>query len=177
MHIRSLTLALIALLLLAFGAFTAVACGDDSEALKEYFDRVAAADEQIDQQLEALENPTDREFASAEEELAAIQGFYNATPPLIRDFISVLEEIDPPAEVEDAHKEVVDAARASAEEWEAQADQLNEAESLRDLIAKLFVENLALKAAGERFAEACLAVQDIADENEIDVDLDCEDAA
>lgn len=175
MKLRLLPLALIAALLLAFGTI-AMACGDGGLSLEEYFDRMAAANEQIDQQLEALENPTDREFASDEEELAAIQGFYNAVPPLIRDFISDLEEIDPPAEVEDAHKEVVEAARVSAEEWKVQADQLNEAESLRDLMAKLFVENPAFTASGERFDEACLAVQAIADENNIDVDLDCDDA-
>jgi hypothetical protein len=176
---RFAPLALIAVLLLAFGAFAA-ACGDDGNGgggeltLEEYFERLDAIMEDTNSQMDALEDPEERDLASEEEQLEAIRDFYfDANLAIIKGGFDEIEGLDPPAEVEDAHDALLAAGGDTVAAYEDVGSQLAEAESLADL-QELFDDG-GFEAASERFEQACLELRGIADENEIDLDLVCQD--
>lgn len=169
---RLLVPLLATLLLLALGT-TAVACGDGGLSLDEYFQRVDELDEATDAQLEELQDA----FPGAYEQPAPTRDFFNAALPIFTHFVDALDEIDPPSEVEDAHNEAVASGRAFTEALEDFADRLAGVETsseLEDLFSELD-EDPEFTAAEERFDAACFALQDIADANDIEIELDCED--
>ena len=168
-----LRLAFPAILLAAMAAFAA-ACGGSGETLtlEEYFQRLDAVDNEADERGQAIED----EFPQAFEEPKPTQEFINSLTALVRDFVDGLEQIDPPAQVEDAHNEAAAAGTDLAQVLEEAAPQLESVESaseLEDVIGDVFAENSEFAAADERFTNSCVALQQIADDNDIDVDLDC----
>ena len=162
-------------LLLSF-ATLAAACGDDGETLtlEEYFQRLDAVDNEADERGQALED----EFPQAFEEPKPTQEFINSLTALVRDFVDSLEQIDPPAQVEDAHNDAAAAGTDFAQVLEEAAPQIEGVESaseLEEMLGDLFAEDSEFAAADEQFTNSCVALQQIADDNEIDVDLECEE--
>ena len=175
MKLRLLALTFSAALLLAFAA-TAVACGDDSLTLEEYFQQLealtATAEERGAEFQDAFDAQVDA-VASEEEWLAVLEDAFTKSQLIFTTFADGLTELNPPAVVEELHNEFVD---VSAELLASLEEVLNELDL--DSVANLFdglLEESGANQAGERFDKTCAALQDIADENEIDVDLDCED--
>ena len=157
-------------LLLAFGAIAA-GCGDDDEELtiEEYFQRLQALDADVSAQLDALEFPEDPE------DLANFQAFFEAAAAVIEDGVERLADIDPPGDVEDAHNEFSDAAAAFQDASEDVAGELEDVESASELEEVLTASEAEFAPVEERFETACLALEAIATDNGIAVDLDCEE--
>lgn len=122
------------------------------------------------------------EFEEAAEGMETEEGlvepfrdFFNRLAALSGDFVSELESIDPPPEVEDAHNEVV-AVQAEGqellEELNERAQRVESASDMEEVGAEL--EGPVFTDIADRSEQACFALEAIADENGIDVDLDCE---
>ena len=160
-------------MLLVLGTIAA-ACGDDGElSLEEYFQQVDQVGDDFDTRTEALEDA----FPAAFEEPAATRDLFNAGLPIFSDFVDAIDDIDPPAAVEDEHNEAVAAGQAFEERIEDLVNRLADVESaseLEDLFTEL-EEDPEFTAAEERFEAACLSLQGIADANGIAVDLECEE--
>ena len=159
-------------------AIIAGACGGGKEiTLQEYFQRIDKAQddfagrsgEQSDKLNEALTT------ASSEEKgIAAWRDAYGETITIVRDFVDALEDIDPPAEAKEAHKELTSALADAADLLQELRDKLADAQSTSDL-EKLFTGDFEAKftAVGGRIDQACFALQGTADQNSISVDLAC----
>ncbi len=186
MKARFAPLALIAALLLAFGVF-AVACDGSSDntsgellTIEEYFQRHEALSHEVaerggDVQAQFAD---EAESADSQEErfepfLEAYQDFVNESLTIFTGFVDGIRDLDPPAELADAHKEFVEAGDDNLAAAQNLVDQVEAVESEADFDALSEDGNAA--EAGIRFNDACLALQDIADENGIDVDLACDD--
>ena len=173
---RSLILALIATLLLTVSALAASCGGEEALTLEEYFQQVEALKATAEERATEFEDAFDAELdaaASEEERLAVLEDNFTNIQPIFTAFVDGLNDLAPPAAVEELHKEYVDASAeflASIEEVFSGLSDLEPAAGLESLF-----EDTDLDQAGVRFVETCAALQDIADENEIDVDLDCED--
>ena len=154
------------LLLMALGTIAA-ACGDGGLTLEKYLQQVEAADDEAEARSDALED----QFPTAFEEPGATRDFFNAFAAIFRDFVDDLNDIEPTAEVEDAHNEFADAAEELAASFDELAGRAADAETLEELLTALFTSELS--AAGDRFEVACLDLQGIADANAIDADLEC----
>ena len=174
MNARFVPLALTALLLLAFGA-SAVACGEDSLTLEEYFQQIIALTATADEGYAEFEDAFDAELDAAvsdEDMLVAFEDFFKEIQPIFTTFVDGLNDLNLPAAVEELHKEYVDASAeflASLEEVFNGLSDLGPAAGLESLF-----EDTDLDQAGVRFVETCTALQDFADKNEIDIDLNCE---
>ena len=160
----------IGVLLLVLGTLAA-ACGGDGLTLEEYFQQLEALDQDAEAGIEALELP--EEFASEEEQVAAFQDFFAASVPIIAEFVDAIDDLEPPAEIEDAHEEAVDSGRDFVTEAEELTNELADVGSSSELVEVFDAPEY--EAASDRFDQACFALQDIADANGIDVDLTCED--
>ena len=168
MKLRLSAIFLIAAALLALVA----ACGGgggEELTLVEYFQQVETLDDELDERFEALE--LREEFASQEEQVLAFQDFFAAVIPILAEFVDAIDDLDPPAEVEDAHEEVVDSGREFVADAEELTNELADVGSSSEL-EEVF-DDPEYEAASDRFLQACFALQDIADANGIDVVLTC----
>lgn len=166
----------IAALLLAVGA-AGTACGggngDGELTLEEYFLRFEGAQDEADERFEPLVEALNQEFDSEAEQIEATRDFINADIPILRDFVHAVDDLDPPAEVEDPHEEAVAGGAELVEFLQDFTDRFADVESTSEL--EELLDAPELEAASDRFDKACFALQDIADANGIDVDLECED--
>ena len=187
MKARFAPLALIAALLLAFGAIAA-ACGGDGDGdgdgggdggggaltLQEYFQRVEELDTALQAEEAALDERMEDDLASVTDEqdaLDLVQDGFEAQLANIEDFVDDLDGLDPPAEVEDAHNEAVAAQRDFLDLFKDVLAQLGDIDSF-DAVDELFgADDIA--AAEERATQSCLAVEQIGVSNGFDVDFDC----
>ena len=104
-----LALSLAAALLLALGTIAAACGGSNQElTLEEYFLRFEELGDRTGEQLEALLAKLDEEPETEEERLAIFQDWFAASLQLQRDFLDDLDDINPPLEVEDAHRQLLD---------------------------------------------------------------------
>jgi hypothetical protein len=161
--------------LLALGALAA-ACGDDGEelTLEEYFQRLDAIYDQAvarsEAQAEAVAGAPGQEDLSAEEVLAYYRAVYGGDRDIASDFLVALRDLDPPTEAADAHNQAVDAMEATLEDYEDFLEGTSDSPSPEEA-APLLDE---LHAAMGRNRDTCLTLQTIANENDVDVDLECE---
>jgi hypothetical protein len=179
MNTRLIPLALIVALLLSLGAVV-TACGDDDGdgnggalTLDEYFEEAGALNDAFSEQGDELDVDMEEALAALEDEGEILDLFdqsFSDQLDNVRDFVNGLADLDPPAEVKDAHDEAVEAFRDFTDLLEDYLDDLGDAESFTDFEV---LDDTALNEANELVAAACLAVEEIAADNGIDVDLDC----
>lgn len=168
----------VGVLLLAL-SMVAGACGGGSGGsggggeltLEEYFQRLEVVASDYDQRGDALFESFGEEFDSEEEQIRATQEFWIEFLVLLEEFVGDLADVDPPSEVEASHEESVDAGAQMLKAFREFVDGVTQAESLTEL-AEGF-DDIELDAAGDRFEQACVELQGIADDNGIDVDLEC----
>ncbi len=170
-----LFVAALALLVAAFAA----ACGDGDElTLEQYFQRIDALGNDLDDELNRLNEEfeeTVEEAKTEEEVIDAFRDFLDPQPGLFEDFVGELQSIAPPSEVEDAHNEMV-AIQAEGlgllEDLNERAQRVESASDVEEVGAEL--EEPAFTAIADQTEQACFALEAIADANGIDVDLECE---
>ncbi len=177
MKARFLPLALIAALLLAFGAIAA-ACGDDGNGgeltREEYFERLETHGQDYDDAGNALDEEMEGKFdpaASEDEQVEVFRDFLDEALPLVSDFVNDLDDLDPPAAAADAHNDAVDAGQDLVEMFENVIVVAEDADSFADVAALL--EAPGFTEASDTFTNACLALEGVAAENDIDIDLRC----
>ena len=171
----------IAAALLALGTIAAACGGGDELTLEEYFEQAQVISDDADEEFEALyadiPDEDDEEFFSNEENLPVIKDFAARFPVIFRDTLDDVEALDPPAEAEDAHDEFLAAGRDMLALFEGLTSPVEEAESISEA-EELFgigEEDPEIEAADQRFTDACLALEGVADDNGIVVDFDCEE--
>lgn len=149
MHFRlGLGLALV----LALGVMGA-ACGKDSEvSLAQYFERLGTIVFEINQRDDALQ----REFGGLADRQAEPQDYLTRRNEIAGDALAALIEIQPPAEVQDAHNDFLDSL-------------LESAEAVQDVV-DLLQYRFSTPGRGD---PACLALLEIASKNSIAVWLPC----
>ena len=165
-------------LLLALGILVAV-CGDAREpTLGEYSQQFAAIFEEVEERFEAkekefgLDDDSSPRVDLGEEQIEATRELLDAIASILRDALDQLEEIPPPAVVDQAHKELLDAGAELVTIIDGFTDRVVDVESASEF--EELLDDSGLEAASDRFDQACFAVQDIVDDNGIDVDLRCE---
>ena len=156
-------------------ATVAGACGGGGSelSLEQYFEQVDAIVAGLEQRTVVLGQALEESFDSEEEEIEAYRDNFTTVLPVYRDFGDDFDEMEPPAEVADAHGELVAGFASFLDGLETLIDQFAEVESASELSALLLDPDSELRSATGRFAAACLQLRSIADDNDIDVDLIC----
>lgn len=146
---------------------SACSSGGGKLSLEEYFEKLEEIDNKSTEETDAL-----GERLGNTEDVEEIKDAFAEFPAIIDEFLDDLEGLEPPDEAADAHDEAVEAGRAFQDEFDKLLDDLQDAESLDDLFG--ITENDAFNEADQAFTDACNELQSIADDNGIDVSLDCE---
>lgn len=161
-------------LLVGAGLF-AVSCGGDGGGgtltLEEFFAEVKA----LDNEFETRSGEIDAEFEELSEEEALDQGpdLLGRQAELVGDFIDGLSKLDPPEEAADLLEEAVSAGRNVADTFDGLVAELEGAQSLDDLFS--FFEDPDFTAARGRFSQVCYDAEQLAADNDITIDLNCEE--
>jgi hypothetical protein len=170
---------LVATALLLGVSSIAVACGNvgDELSLGEYFQQLETISNDLEERGEVVERELETAFdpeGGIESAIDTLQGLLSEGASAFEDALADIESLEPPSEAENAHNVFVEEARGRVELVEDLADRVAEVESLSDL-EEVFaqLESPEFQAADRRFRDACQALQGIATDNGIDVDLDC----
>ena len=159
---RLFALRFAAVLLPTLGAVAASCGGGGEPTLEEYFQQV----EEAYGKFEAVG------LESGDKEYDSVEDFMNNSfIPTYRDFVDALENIDPPAEVELAHEELVAAQAEVLQLFEDSTDRYAALRSLVDLGELL--DEPDFQAVNNRAIEACTNLLKIAGINGIPVKIDC----
>ncbi|MDZ4278785.1 MAG: protein kinase [Dehalococcoidia bacterium] len=152
--------------------------GGDGLTLEEYFaelERLAQAYEEADDAQRLMNIMKFNEAESDEELTTAILEAFGPLRSLQQAFIVDVSELEPPVEVEDAHQAFLDALRVQADA----AAHLNAL--LEEGFPEVEAERVEFGGAFDVFpiptayavTDACSALQQMADEEQISVDLRC----
>lgn len=145
--------------------------GSDAEALEEYFAGLRAIIDDNGEQAAALNEMYPDAFEDPQETADWYAGFL----ALFEDVRDQIADVDPPEALEDEHEDFVGSTEAIPGLIETVQEALEDIETLEQM-DDFFAEDedyFALDAAFADFGAACQALQDIADAEGVDVDLDC----
>jgi len=152
----------------------AVACGGGGGlSLEEYFQQADEIFADRDDQAQALQEEAFPEDASEEEIAGHLRESFQGLAQIAADFGTALQGVRPPAEAEDAHNGLVAAVEPIPALFESIATDVPETLSLEES------EQYDPFPGGEgtepliALDQACAALQQVADDNDIDVDLEC----
>jgi hypothetical protein len=155
------------------GVAAAPACGgSDTLTLEEYFEELEELENEADERSTEIEEEADEIFGSAEdfdEIRGDFQDFIDDIRGVFEDFLDGVRDLNPPEEVEEDHDEAVEAFEAVLDEFDGLKESVDDADSFEDIDSEAFDE------ADAQLTEACEKLQAAADDNDIDVDLNCGD--
>ncbi len=181
MKMRYLVLAMIGAMALSLGA---VACGSDDDdgdgngggelTLAEYFSELETLGQAFANDLDALDEEAGEAFEGTNADEEAREVFIDFVGELrsaTDEFVSGIDDLSPPAETADAHSEAVTAGEEVVDMFDNALTVLDTAETFEE--AALILEGPGIVAASDRFSAACVALQDVADSNGFDINMDC----
>lgn len=157
----------------------ALACNDSNGGsggaltLDEYFAELERIGDDADTASDEIELPGLDADASFDESRAAFVDYFEQATDIVEDGVQDIRALDPPDEASDAHDRYVEGL---AKIMDASNDLLDEIE---DADEEEFDEILGgedpFEAIDDEVTEACADLQAIADDNGVDVDLDCDE--
>jgi hypothetical protein len=176
---RRLVRAAIFVVPLALVSAAAAACGGGGGALSldEYFAELQKLDQAQDQKQNDVEAQYEEKLNATEFSDQVIDdytAFFEESRAAAQEFLDRMRDLDAPDEAAEAHDSALAAYDGCLEQTGKVVDQIGEAQSFDDLLA-LF-QNEDVNQACDRTTTACENLQAIADENDVEVDLNCGDA-
>ena len=164
--------------LLGMAVFTGACSGDsDPLTLEEYFAEFEAIDADVNSQFEALfaDFPEDEDAFADEANLELFKDLLAGFPRITGDWVDRAKDLDPPAEVEDAHNDLIDAGEALLVAFVEGAEVMGDAETMAEFDTLNDEVQPTIGVAQTAFEAACLTIVDIAIANDIHVSVTCED--
>ena len=174
MKLRLLALALIAVLFLAFVA----ACsddgggGEDSLTLEEYFQQLSEAKHELGAGLRDATPQNAGTTLSEEQQLQALADSFTEGIPFVEHYLAEIEMLRPPKAVIVEHNQIVEETSLFLAVMHGVSEKIGALETV-DELEPLF-ERERYSEAAFRVRDACIQLQLVADKNEIDVALNCE---
>ncbi len=149
-------------------AFLLAGCDDDGNAfsLDAYF-------EEVEGLVEDYEADSNEAFATFNEsnDLEELKDAFESMSDSLDSFLDGMNALAPPDEAADAHDEAVEAGEAVLDATEDVNDDVQAAETIDAL--RQAAGNDELFNLTAEFNATCQPLQDIATENDVDVDLSC----
>ncbi len=174
---RVLGFLLVTALLFGVGTITAACGGGEAElTLDEYFQKLETVSDDLEQRGEALGTELEEDIDLETGELPSIETLRRLLSEGVsasQDALDETERLDPPPDVKSAHNEFVEAARGRVEFIESVVDEVVESESVSDLL-EIFTQVSLGSEQETRFEDACRALEQIAVDNGIQADLNCQ---
>ncbi len=145
---------------------------DVEEALEEYLEDIEDVLERYDDDLDDAREVCEEAWEEDDLTDAAEAALTCEVEivPILEQILAEVGNIDPPAEVQDAHRALVAAGAGMLAAVQGLVDQLPDIETASDFAAQVGEVVPTFFA----FEGACLELQELADDLDLDVDLECE---
>jgi hypothetical protein len=152
------------------------ACTGDGGAmsLDEYLTELDNIGADAEQRTNSIEDPDIGEDASLDEQKDALTDYFGAFRDITADVSDDLDALDPPDEAADEHDRFVASYEDLLDAIDEYEQSLEDAESLEDLSAAANATGVGDEASAD-LDDACNDLQQLADDNSIDVDLECDE--
>lgn len=158
----------------------AIGCkGEDSLSLDDYLQRVEDLGEEQERKDGEIEPPSFDDYDDERDYLDAVTDERRERAAVLEDSVDELERLSSPAESEDAHDRYVESLSHVLSAFDELIQALEESTSIdeaNEVIDDLNAEGSELSNAIADGNEACRDLQDLADDNDVDVDLACQDS-
>jgi hypothetical protein len=168
-----LALALVVLALAVSACFN----GKEPETLDDYLDLLEEYIADSRGFVDRLQADYDDAVAQADDgqaRLEALQTYFSGFSEHQQDVVAQLEDMDPPDNAKGQHEDLL-AARKDGRDIVGELNQsIQDAGSETEADAAGQEFETDLQRISDEIAEACRALQDLADENDVDVDLGCD---
>jgi hypothetical protein len=174
----------IAAVLTVFAVALAAGCGGDDGggrlSVEEYVERMNELNDDLEETTRQLEEGFDDEFAEfdldegdgelSDEQRDAFGEVFRSAAGALEDFADDLDGVNPPEEADALHEEFVDVTREFAERMAESGEDAERLDDGEDAFTLVF----SLVGVGGEWEEACVAVEEFADEAGESLDMDCE---
>lgn len=161
-------------LLAAACLIAATACDGDSGGgsmtLEEYFTQLERIGNDAEARVGAIEVPAASEDFAASRDAFVV--YFDELVGASDDAIAEVRDLDPPDEAADQHDTYVSALEELPGLVDDYRNRIAGAAS-RDELTAIVNDSPDIIDATSRIGDACKALQDVADDNSIDVDLEC----
>ena len=145
-------------------------------SLQEYFSQMEQIAQGHKKKADALEKSADEEMANATDEaaqVALIQAFFADNLDLAESSLTGIQEVSPPSEVEEQHQAFLDAFESMVAAFQEASTSIEDASTGADVSAVIEEMGPQMEEISGEFDTACTNLQKIADENDIQANLDC----
>jgi hypothetical protein len=160
-------------------AIVGVACNEDggrssgSLSLQEYFSELDRIGDDADAASDAIELPNLDPDASFEESSAAFLDYFEQVTNIIEDGVQDISALDAPDEVSDEHDRYVDGLNEIMDASNDYLDRRGDADE--DEFDEILSGDDPFEAIDAEITDACADLQAIADDNGIEIDLECDE--
>jgi hypothetical protein len=142
-----------------------------SVRLDEYFRELERIESEFQPRGQALGDPSRIDKPTAGERREAIAALRQEASVVFMEYLAALGAVEPPAEAAARHRDYTGAIKAFSEAYDAYFELAEDTGSLDDIQGEQAEELIATLS---RVNQRCFAMQEFADSNDIEVDLDCE---
>ncbi len=158
-------------------AWLGAACngGGGASSLEDYFKDY----EQLDNKAEDATADLQREFDAAlsattldADVRADLQEYYSRQIEIRQDYVEDIAKLEPPESARAAHDASVNSYEAVLAAFNDIVDDIGEAQTTDDLTT--IFSGDALTAAVDAATKACVDLQEVADDNNVNINLECE---
>jgi len=175
---KARTMITIAAGLLVLSGALAGACknggGGGQLTIDEYIQQIVSTDQAHEARANPFRSQLDQAFAGLSDSAPVPAEAVTAFGGLIDEeekFLGEVSDIDPPEEAADLHQEAIDSLQEDHDLLAQTVSQINETTTFAQLQQLFESEDLA--QAETRRTDACLAIQQFASDNGVEVDLTC----
>ena len=163
-------------LLAAFALACNDAGGGETLTLEQYFAEMERISNEAGDAIDELESPDLSEDAAFEDARDYFADFLGTVAGATEDAIDDMRGLDPPDEVQDEHDRFVDALDELPAISRDLEDQVAGAETQEEF-DEIVSASDPFESVGGEITVACQDLQQIAEDNSIEVDLECGDEA
>ncbi|MDO8614880.1 MAG: hypothetical protein Q7T33_03965 [Dehalococcoidia bacterium] len=162
---------LFGVVLLALSLAGACGGGGGELSLQAYFQRLGDISKRVDDRDQELTTNFPNAFSDPEQ----TRGYYDDFLPTADQALSDIKKLDPPDEAQAAHDEFAAALDDFVKSLKTVREGLDDVESGDDLQTFFDDRSDEISPKSDRFQLACSGLQDLAGQNKIEVDLQCDD--
>jgi hypothetical protein len=167
------------LVLSAVVAVAAIACNDGSSSseLESYLLTLEELDTEFEEAAAEREAQLNEAFAAAETDEEVVDVYrqsFVSFQDVVEGFIRDLEGLDPPEEAEAIHEQAVSSGNDVLVVLDELATSGQDVQSVEE--AETLASDMLADEAFAQFDEACIELQALADENDVEISLNCQEA-
>ena len=156
-------------------AWAVSACGGGAATIEDYFEKYEKLDNKAEDATADLQREFDASLTATslnDEVRKGLQDYYTRQIEVRQDYADSVAKLDPPEAARAAHDASVTSYQAVLDAFNGIVDDIGQAQTIDDLNSVF--TGAELTAAIDAANKACADLQKVADDNSVNVNLECD---